>query len=243
MQYLENDNLQKLYKEAEFDREHEEVKEIEERITSLVHEISEDIGRKDPLFKNSVIPSGSHFEDLKVEGPDEFDFMVCLKTLSSPGVCVTKDIPQRPVADPGYVHVEVADEEVRQRWQHYISTQGNLRPDLLLNKFKDLVKEALEKRKRRSGEKITERVEIELRKIPVTIKVRWNGRVYTDYEIAIDLTLCIKQSGWPTASDIRGRLKRGHPGYEVFEKAVRLGSRASLGLVGDCRFQLQRVLF
>ena len=38
---------------------------------------------------------------LKVEGPDEFDFMICLEQLSSPGACVTKDIPMRPVPDPG----------------------------------------------------------------------------------------------------------------------------------------------
>ena len=56
------------------------MKEIEERITSLVHEISEYIGRKDLLFKNFVIPSGSYFEDLKIEGPDELDFMICLET-------------------------------------------------------------------------------------------------------------------------------------------------------------------
>lgn len=63
MQRFRRDYLEKLNNEAEFDREHEEVKEIEERIISLVDEISEYIGRKDPLFKNFVIPSGSSFEE------------------------------------------------------------------------------------------------------------------------------------------------------------------------------------
>ena len=93
MQRYRSDYLEKLNNEAEFDREHEEVKEIEGRILSLVREISEYIGRQDPLFKNFVIPSGSYFEDLKVEGPDEFNFMFCLEDLSKPGVCVVKDIP------------------------------------------------------------------------------------------------------------------------------------------------------
>ncbi|KAM7445738.1 hypothetical protein ABFA07_005846 [Porites harrisoni] len=83
-----DDELQRLYKKAEFNREHKEVKKIEKRIRSLVDEISAYIGREDPLFKNFVIPSGSFYEDLKVEGPDEFDFMICLEQLSSPGVCV-----------------------------------------------------------------------------------------------------------------------------------------------------------
>ena len=105
MQRFRRDYLEKLNNEAEFDREHEEVKEIEERIISLVDEISKYIGRQDPLFKN--------FEDLKVEGPDEFDFMFCLEHLSKPGVCVIKDISMRPVPDPGYVDVQVANESVR----------------------------------------------------------------------------------------------------------------------------------
>ena len=125
MQRFRRDYLEKLNNEAEFDREHEEVKEIEERIISLVDEISKYIGRQDPLFKNFVIPSGSYFEDLKVEGPDEFDFMFCLEHLSKPGVCVVKDIPMRPVPDPGYVDVQVVNESVRRvyRNQRYISIE------------------------------------------------------------------------------------------------------------------------
>ncbi|KAL9979676.1 hypothetical protein ACROYT_G017376 [Oculina patagonica] len=233
MQNIEDDHLQKLYKEAEFDREHKEVKEIAERITSLVHEISEYIGRKDPLFKNFVIPSGSYFEDLKVEGPDEFDFMICLENLSLPGVCVIKDIPQRPVADPGYVHVEIANDEDRHRWQDYLSTQGNLKPDTLLRRFKELIEEALSNRERRSHEKLVERFEVELRKIPITIKVIWNGEMYPYYEIAMDLVLCMKLTGWPAASDIRVRLDRGHPGYEVFKKAVREGYHLVASTIGE----------
>ena len=251
MLHLGNNHLQQLYKEAEFDREHEEVKEIEEKITSLVHKISQYIGRKDPLFKNSVIPSGSYFEDLKVEGPDEFDFMICLETLSSPGVCVIKDIPLRPVADPGYVHVHVANEEVRQlyRKQRYISKKGNLKPDVLLERFKELIEEALRERKRRTDllsrglnffkrglrrkrEKL-EHIYVELRKIPITIKVRWNGRKYSDYEIFLDLTLCIKMSGWPAASDVERRINREHPGYEDFEKARREGFHLVASTIGE----------
>ena len=236
MQHFRRDYLEQLYNEAEFDREHEEVKAIEERITSLINEVSAYIGRKDPLFKNFVIPSGSYFEDLKVEGPDEFDFMLCLERLSRPGVCVVKDIPLRPVPDPGYVDVQVVSESVRSayREQQYISNRGNLKSDVLLRRFQELIERALRRRKRRSREKIAEDVQVELRKIPVTIKVRWKGRKYPNHEVAVDLTLCIKLSDeWPAASDIRRRIKRGHPGYEAFQEAVRSGYHLVSSTIGE----------
>jgi len=236
MQRFGRDYLEKLYNEAEFDREHEEVKEIEERIISLVNEVSEYIGREDPLFKNFVIPSGSYFEDLKVEGPDEFDFMLCLERLSKLGVCVVKDIPLRPVPDPGYVDVQVASDSVRRAYKEhrYISNRGNLKSDVLLRRFQELIERALRGRKRRSREKIAEDIQVELRKIPVTFKVRWEGRKYSNYEVAVDFTLCIKLSGeWPAASNIRQRLNRGHPGYEFFQEAVRAGYHLVASTIGE----------
>ncbi|XP_068759351.1 cyclic GMP-AMP synthase-like receptor [Montipora capricornis] len=233
MNYLTNDNFKNLYKKAEFDREHDEVKEMETRIESFVHEISEYIGRKDPLFKNYVIPSGSYYEDLKVEGPDEFDFMMCLEALSKPGVCVSKDIPFRDVLDPGYVDVQIIDKASRRQWKDYISRRENLKADVLLERFQNLIKEAVSKRKRLSQDKIAEPVEIELRKIPVTIKVIWNGTKYSNYEISLDLTLCIKMSGWPAASDICQRVDNGHPGYDLFQKAVRAGHHLVASTIGE----------
>ena len=233
MKPFKDGDLLKLYKEAEFDREHVEVKEIETRIRSFVDEITDYVGRQDPLFKNSVIPSGSFYEDLKVEGPDEFDFMVCLEELSQPGVCVRKDIPFRAVPDPGYVDVQVANKGCRNRFSRYISRRENLKADVLLKKFQVLITEAVNKRKRLSNDKIAKHVDIELRKIPVTIKLTWNGTKYFNYEICIDLTLCIKMSGWPAASDIRKRVKRSHPGYEVFRKAIREGYHLVASTIGE----------
>ena len=228
-----DDELQRLYKKAEFNREHKEVKKIEKRIRSLVDEISVYIGRKDPLFKNFVIPSGSFYEDLKVEGPDEFDFMICLEQLSSPGVCVTKDIPMRPVPDPGYVDVQLSNEDYRNRWQRHISRRGNLKPDVLLRRFKQLVEKAIANQERSSRDELDEYVNIQLRKIPITIKVRWHGKKYSNYEVAVDLTLCIKMSGWPDASDIKKRVSRGHPGYEAFREAVAEGYHLVASTIGE----------
>lgn len=64
MAHIGNARLRNLFEEAEFDREHEEVKEIEETVRKLVEEIAESIAEKEPLFKNSILPSGSFYEDL-----------------------------------------------------------------------------------------------------------------------------------------------------------------------------------
>ena len=162
--------------------------------------------------------------------------MLCLEHLSKPGVCVVKDIPLRPVADPGYVDVQVLSESARRVYKRkrYISNRGNLKSEVLLTRFKELIERALKRRTRRLREKIAEDVEVELRKIPVTFRVHWKGTKYPNYEVAVDLTLCIKLSGeWPAASDTRRRLSRGHPGYEAFQEAVRAGYHLVASTIGE----------
>ena len=126
MPRLKNKLLRELYKEAEFDREHQEVKKIEETVRYLVQEIAESIAEKDPLFTNTILQSGSLYEDLKVQGPDEFDFMICLEELSTPGVCAIRAIPFRSVQDPGYVHVEIENPISRKRWKRYTSMKKKI---------------------------------------------------------------------------------------------------------------------
>ena len=82
----------------------------------------------------------------------------------------------RPVPDPGYVDVQIANEVYRNRWQSYISKRGNLKPGVLLRRFKELIEEAIAKRKRPSGGEMAVLVDIQLRKIPITIIVKWYGK-------------------------------------------------------------------
>ena len=193
MPQIRNKRLRELYKEAEFDREHQEVKEIEETVRILVQEVAEGIAEKDPLFKNTVLQSGSFYEDLKVEGPNEFDFMICLEELSTPGVCEIKAIPLRPVPDPGYVHVQIQDPDFQRRWRRFTSKKkpNFLKPKTLLAKFKNLIDEVLTEKKKHFCDKLAQEFETELRKIPVTLKLVWNGTKYTNYEISVDLVMCI----------------------------------------------------
>ena len=228
-----NTDIRNLYKEAEFDREHEEVKEIEETVRNLVQEIAETIAQKDPLFQSTILRSGSFYEDLKIEGPNEFDFMICLEELSKPGVCEIKAIPFRSVPDPGYVQLQIQDPNTRERWQKYISRRENLKTKILLERFKDLVEEALTKKKKNFHDKLEQQFEAELRKIPVTVKLVWNGTKYTNYDIAIDLVLCIKVDGWPNGSNFHDRCDRGHPGYNAIEEATQGGYHLVASCIGE----------
>ena len=234
MPHIRNRLLRNLYKEAQFDREDEEVKEIEEVVNNLVHEIAETIAEKDPLFKNTVIPSGSFYEDLKVEGPNEFDFMICLEELSEPDVCEVKEIPFRSVRDPGYVDVQIKDPEFRLRWQKYISKKKeNLKPKTILEKFQTLINEALTEKRDHFHEKLSREFEAELRKIPVTVKLFWNGTKYENYEICIDLVLCIKMAGWPKDSNVIERYNRYHPSYEMIQEATQAGYHLIASCIGE----------
>lgn len=235
MRQLKNKPLRELYKEAEFDREHQEVKEIEETVRYLVQEIAESIAEKDPLFTNTILQSGSFYEDLKVEGPDEFDFMICLEELSTPGVCAIRAIPFRSVQDPGYVDIEIEDPISRKRWKEYTSKNKKnfLKPKTLLEKFKSLIDEVLAEKKEHLSEKLAKKVEVQLRKIPVTLTLTWNGTEYKHYEISVDLVLCISVNGWPKDSNVKDRCDRFHSGYEMIRKATQGGYHLIASCIGE----------
>ena len=67
-------------------------------------------------FSAKIIPSGSFYEDLKVESPDEFDFMAEIKSLSSPG-----SIDVVPSDRPGFVHATILDPNTLSLWKDCMS--------------------------------------------------------------------------------------------------------------------------
>lgn len=236
MNTWDDETFEKFCNQADFDMNHPEVKEIGSRIWSFIKELAGFIGRENSLFKNSIVRSGSFYEDLKSESPDEFDFMICLEDLSKPGVCRKKEIPLRPVRDPGYVDVQVTSEDHQRRWRRYISRQGNLKPDTLLTEFQKLIKIALTKMNPAEGDKLkwnTHGIDVHLRKIPVTMTLTWNGKKYRNFEIDIDLTLCIEMAGWPVASDIEKRVTRDDPRYEVIRKVMSAGHHLVASTIGE----------
>lgn len=106
--------------------------------------------------------------------------MICLEELSEPGVCEVKAIPFRTVLDPGYVHVQIQDPNFQRPWRRYTSKKkpNFLKPKTLLEKFKILIDEVLTEKKKHFCDKLAQEFEAELRKIPVTLKLVWNGTEY-----------------------------------------------------------------
>ena len=223
--------LSRMLEEAEFDID-EEVVEIGKSVQKVTEEIARIVGKSDRLFKNIVVPSGSFYENLKVEQPDEFDYMICLTELSKAGVCQTKEIPLRPVRDPGYVQVEVTDPRAAMNWREYISKRKNLKSKAMLEKFRELVDMAY--RRVPLPKKLSRKIgSVELRKIPVTFHLIWNGDKYKQLDISLDFTLCIKFDGWPADSDFLRRFPRNHPGYSMVGEVVKGGYHLVASTIGE----------
>ncbi|XP_019643132.1 PREDICTED: uncharacterized protein LOC109484318 [Branchiostoma belcheri] len=105
----------------------EETAAIREAVETTVQALARGVAQRDARFECEVIPSGSFYEGTKIVKADEFDYMLCLKTLSvgttsnsgqpQPG---TEDVEMyrtsREATDP-YVHVRLVKPELQEMWQ------------------------------------------------------------------------------------------------------------------------------
>ena len=65
------------------------------------------------------------------------------------------------------------------------------------------------------------------------MKLFWNGTKYENYEICIDLVLCIKMAGWPKDSNVIERYNRYHPSYEMIQEATQAGYHLIASCIGE----------
>lgn len=108
-----------------------------------------------------------------------------------------------------------------------------MKPKTLLEKFKFLIGQVLAEKKEHLSEKLAKKFEVQLRKIPVTLTLTWNGTKYKHYEISVDLVLCIRVNGWPKDSNVKDRCDRFHPGYEMIRKATQGGYHLIASCIGE----------
>lgn len=73
--------LENFEAKAKFQDE-SEAELIRERLETLITNIMEDVGKRDPRFLNTLVKSGSVYEETKVCKPNEFDFMVKITPLT-----------------------------------------------------------------------------------------------------------------------------------------------------------------
>ena len=69
---------------------------IRDKLETLINNILADVGKRDPRFQNTLVKSGSVYEETKVCQPNEFDFMVKItpltdKPLISQSSCAKND--------------------------------------------------------------------------------------------------------------------------------------------------------
>ena len=230
MAEFDNERLFEIYTKSDFERD-AEVEEIEKAVRNVVDQIGQLIGEEDPLFRNRILTSGSFYENLKVEKPDEFDFMVCLEDLSAPGLCRIVDIPRRKVKDPGYVLVRLNDAAASERWSAYISKNKNLKSKDMLDRFCVLVERVCKKVDLHPKLTFHGHDYVELRKIPVTLKLMWSGEKYKFLEIPVDMPLCIYVDGWPESCKLY--YTRSHPGYDFLNQAKSRGYHLVASCIGE----------
>lgn len=108
------------------------------------------------------------------------------------------------------------------RWKRYIlkKKENFLKFKILLEKFKDLVYEVLIEKKEYFYEKLVKMFEVDFRKILVILKFIWNGVEYKNYEIFVDLVVCIRMNGWLEDFNVKDCCKRFYFGYEMIREVI-----------------------
>ena len=118
--------------------------EVKIAVEDVMNQLVKRIGEIDPLFHCKLIPSGSTYEGTKIQQPDEFDFMLCLKEFSThDGKSNLK--PFLSENSPGHILVEVTDESMKDITGNYVEeTKGKvcLCATKIKEKFYALVNEA-----------------------------------------------------------------------------------------------------
>ena len=101
--------------ELTFKQSHEEVKLIKNSVNSMVDFIMYEVSSIDNRFEMlRKVPVGSMAEGMRICNPDEFDFMIVLKTLSKPGVIQVRRECVEGLTS--FTHVHITDEVLRENW-------------------------------------------------------------------------------------------------------------------------------
>ena len=129
---------------------------VAENIQKLMNTLAEAIGEIDERFHSKCVPSGSYFDELKIDDPDEFDFVFEIEALSKPGMCqvITSE------ENIGKAFIFVIDKRVADKFAQFlchpeeqtafvrdtkgVSVEGTLSVRKLNEYFHSLIYEALE---------------------------------------------------------------------------------------------------
>src|SRR5271168_4353104 len=96
----------------------------------------------DEIFESHLEPVGSSSEGTKINVPDEFDVNVVLTKLST--MCEVFTTPSCP---PGFVHLRKKEGQHSTDSERYFDNRGNLKCDVVHERFEYIFKQMLRKAK------------------------------------------------------------------------------------------------
>ena len=127
--------LENFEAKAKFQDE-SEAELIRNKLETLISNILADVGKRDPRFQNTLVKSGSVYEETKVCQPNEFDFMVKITPLTD-----KPSIKQSSCAKTdGYVQLFLEEDH----WKDFRDRKGCFSPYLLSRHFKKLIMESID---------------------------------------------------------------------------------------------------
>ena len=174
-------------------------REIEQYVQALLSHIAED----DPLFRNTLIRSGSFYEGTKVDLPDEFDYMINLdeiQRLSQPA-----DDRLDPV---GFTRLSPQDTpEARERLSPYLEPiTGCLSSEKIRQHFYRLLTSARAYVISKDISQKFEHLKFEWtsgdKRCGTAINAEYYGYEYPYINIKIDVVPCVTVDQWPRAARI-----------------------------------------
>lgn len=203
--------------ELTFKQSDEEVTSIKESVNRMVDCIMDEVVAIDERFDMlRKVPVGSNAEGMRIVNPDEFDFMIVLKSLSRSGVIEVR----RQCKDlPSFAHAHIIDDAVREIW-HDVCKDENLKStpssnmkdafqslvlrrgqnigirELFCERIKLAVKKLLDKRftiPTTEGTLSLKDVGVQIHGPAITPLLNWHSIcTKTDFEISVDLVPAIE---------------------------------------------------
>ena len=126
--------LENFEAKAKFQDE-SEAELIRNKLETLISNILADVGKRVPRFQNTLVKSGSVYEETKVCQPNEFDFMVKITPLTDKPLILQSSC----VKTDGYVQLFLEEGH----WKDFTDRKGSFSPYLLSRHFKKLIMESI----------------------------------------------------------------------------------------------------
>lgn len=201
-----------------------EVSRIRHSIEHALKTILDAVQKNDSRLTGKLLPVGSYYSDLKINIPDEFDYLYELHIFEEENFIVqpsgfrgSRNLWKTPNGDAGKRKVQVINppasllinnkfDDDNEQWLHSIGHEEHvLHPVHVKNSFYFGICEVLKEIDKSSFPKylsLDPEEEVTFLYGPATtLFFRWDGRFFRNLKISVDITVCIKASKWENIID------------------------------------------